>query len=162
MLLNIYYKCYVLYTSINISWDKFYSLETYRHTSCRKELYRWNPRQVFARRLSRKLVRWKKQKGGCCNARKCSWEMLLHAQLQQASNNRFAPSARNGKCISVDRAQTKGRTFARGLSLSRFLPFRAVLPSGVSFHLPPSSPPPVLLSRVTLARQIPVLELSKD
>lgn len=98
-------------------------------------------------------------KEGGRNARKCSREMLLHAQLQQASNNRFAPSARNGKCISVDRAQTKGRTFARGLSLSRFLPFRAVLPSGVSFHL---AVRPVLLSRVTLARQIPVLELSKD
>lgn len=71
---------------------------------------------------------------------------LIRAAL--ASNNRFAPLARNGKCISVDRAQTKGRTFVRGLSPSRFLPFRVVLPSGVSFHLTVC---PVLLSRVTLA-----------
>lgn len=55
-----------------------------------------------------------------------------------APNNRFAPLARNGKCISVDRAQTKGRTLARGLSPSRFLPFRAVLPSGSS----PTHPAP--------------------
>lgn len=91
--------------------------------------------------------------------------MLLRAGLRRRIA--FAPLARNGKCISVDRAQTKGRTLARGSSPSRFLPFcvaallsvRLVASLSLSVASPSCSRPPdapcPAPSRVTLARQIP-------
>lgn len=71
--------------------------------------------------------------------------MLLHAQLQQASNNRFAPSARNGKCISVDRTQTKGRTFRARVVPVTFPPLPCC--SSIRRLLPPCRPPRPALSR---------------
>lgn len=44
---------------------------------------------------------------GCGHVRKCERRMRAGFHV---TNNRFAPSARNGKCISLDGAQTKGRT----------------------------------------------------
>lgn len=120
-------------------------------------LYRLNPSDTRGGYYEGTCSKRRRKKGAVMRVSAAERCALIRGAL--ASNNRFAPLARNGKCISVDRAQTKGRTFVRGLSPSRFLPFRAVLPSGVSFHLTAC---PVLLSRVTLARQIPVLELSKD
>lgn len=61
-----------------------------------------------------------------CNARECGLEREREREGCSYARRTiaFAPLARNGKCISVDRAQTKGRTLARGSSPSRFLPFR--------------------------------------